>query len=202
VTDLESQLRDCLSRHADDALPRNEMLRGARDRSRQLGRHRQSAAVVAMIPVTAGVVGGAVALAGGSAQPQAVHVRTLASISASPSPTMAAHPGPKWLSLHHCKAGEEPSLHINPGERSESGRQLRSLSDVIRSSSHLHGARAYGIVGTGGFVLNGHRPGRNVMAYEVLTSRERTWMVAISHPKQGWATYHATFIGCAPAPSD
>jgi hypothetical protein len=90
VTDLETQLRECLSRHAEAAGVPADLARATRLRSRQLSRRRSTATVVAIVPVTAAIVFGAVTLSGTSSRAPELQVRPLAS-STAPRPTPAQH---------------------------------------------------------------------------------------------------------------
>jgi hypothetical protein len=194
MTDLETQLRDCLSRHATDAATQIDLLSETRARSRQLSRRRGTATVVAIVPITAAVVVGSMSLVGSPAGQDQIHVRPLASPSTSPTPaTPPQETG--------CDAGTVPNLH----ELGLTGAGGHSQTATIRSLFHRHdqGVNAYYILGgLTPFLVDGQAPAAHSVAMVATTAQHQHVWFILSAPKDDRSdVYAAKFLGCVAEPS-
>jgi hypothetical protein len=198
VTDLEHQLRDCLSRHAQDARIAADLPGGVQQRSRQLARRGPTAAVFAVVPIAAAVVIGAASLAGSPtpSRPQALHVRPAASSSPTTSPPAAP------VSLDVCPGSRIPNLHPGPATGHARGKLIAGNPPergLIRSATQKYRGRLTAFAASGNFAIDGKRRPANRLEAELITrDGTRIWYVLDTRRGRQWIVHPATLLGCAP----
>jgi hypothetical protein len=197
MTDLEHQLRECLSQHADGVPDNSTLLRAVRTRSRELARRDYATGAVAVALVTGGIAVGADALVGSSTSsspPATLHV----SPAASSSPTAAARSAINHnLVLLRCKAGYVPKL---------GARHANLLEHVGATSLPAIIHRRFSLDGTGKqpvaidyLKVVGHHGTERVLALEQVRSNGHVaWQLSVEHSPSSFTSQRAKFLGCAP----
>jgi hypothetical protein len=197
VTDLETQLRDCLSRHADTVFSGAGLSTEVRNRSHQLARKRHGAVVFTVVPLTAAAIVGGISLSGSSSHPQRVQVRPLA--SSTPSATPAKHPVGRTLSVTVCPKNTVPKLRARNGAISDHVRRPTSTPAFIRHDIRISGTNIQKLATINYLRVVGHRPTGPLLAIETVhRNGRRDWTLNIEHSPDQFTTYKSLFLGCAP----
>jgi hypothetical protein len=198
MTNLESQLRDCFSRHAGDVTASPTLASGVRTRSRQMSKRNQTAAALAIVPVTAGVVGGAVAIGhhGSASHPTntaKIHVAATASKTPSKTPTTKPSNPKIFFKLKTCPVGQSVKLRARDGS-AVIGHGAPSTHLVITRAFHM-GADASKIKALY-YLADTNSKGRIKGVEMVKRNGTRHWST-VSRSSDGTLTSHpATFLGC------
>lgn len=206
MTDLETQLRDCLSRHAAAADVSADLAVATRLRSRQLSHRRNAATVMAIVPVTAVIVIGAVALGGTSSRSSELLVRPLASSTAvSPTAPMTSPHG-----LSNCKAGTVPDVAPLSRQRFFTSGGPQTVTDLLhflRQRFNLKLASVAWVVGNDNkrFDISGSPANRHEQLLKVVIrgrhhQPRQIWFVLVHHDNKLLAE-RARFLGCGSPPN-
>lgn len=201
MTDLETQLRDCLSRHAEAVDVRPDLAVTTRVRSRQLSRRRSAATVVAIVPITAAIVIGAVALSGGSSHSPELRVQPVASSTATPptAPVTAQH------GVRECKPGTVADVAPVTRNRflAPGGPQtVTNLLHVLHQRFDLKVKAAAWSLNRGnqGFEISGSPAGAGKFLFNVAVQsqqhvRHQFWFVLV-HRHHKLVAEQVRFLGC------
>jgi hypothetical protein len=200
VSDLESQLRECLTRHAETATSAPDAEAVTRTRRRRTHRRRQAAAVGAMIPLTAGVVIAATVLPGSSATRGSQTV----SVGTSPTPTRV-RPTPTTGRVSYlvrpCRQGSRPDVRVAGRVRHPSAAAIRSQRDYIRQDvRHFHGRikQFAGISRT--LTVDGRHASPHELFVEVeLANGHHSLQLVRTHSGRPWTVYNVKLLGCVPS---
>jgi hypothetical protein len=179
VADLDQQLRDCLRRHADDAHPKPKLASDAKARSRQLARRAHATVALALVPATAGVTIGSVALADAGSGTHDAKVRTIdGGMAASKCP-----PG-EWVNLQ--RLGRDTAIAVKP----------IGIPTFIRRYTRQHPNDVAALTTTRKVVVDGrHRLSPWSYAIEIASKEnERSWKLMIGAPPHSDHSYHRSTV--------
>jgi len=196
MTEFESQLRKCLTRHAQAAEQPLGLLTAARTRSRQLSRRHNTATVAAVVPVTAAVVLGAAAMTGSLPSGRTSQVQPGTSISPSPVPTACASGTMANVAI---TGTDQQPLPIKPGTVS------LSLPNLAGLTSRPHSVVEFSAFDSARFLVSGNAAATDQRLLEaVVRNKDKSltdlWFVEQRTDTTDEAT-EATFLGCVTTPA-
>jgi hypothetical protein len=206
VIDLETQLRDCLTRHAEHAETPLGLLSSTRARSRQLSRRRNTVAVASVVPVTAAVVLGAAAVSGSFAGGSGGRVQPGTSTSPSASPsieptTTTAQPA--------CAGGTVPNVALTSNDQQSWPVTPHTVTvnlPVLTGLTHrIHAVVSFSQLTPSQFMVSGAAPATDQDLLAVVVRNKDHSLSRLWFSEQRGAstttTDDATFLGCVTAPS-
>lgn len=199
MADLEHQLRDCLSRHADTATAAPGLSTAAKARSHRLTRRAHVTAALAIVPVTAGTAVGVVSLANAASHGGPQRLQTRVTSAASPSTTPTTTSGPSTIAWTECPKNLVPRLKAKDGSLKGITNRPVSMSAIIRRNVHIHGSNTQGLKSIDYLRVVGHKPSGKVLAIEVVPRNGKVkWTLVVEHSPNSFSSHPATFLGCAP----
>jgi hypothetical protein len=208
MTDFESQLRECLTRHADRAEAPLGLLSATRARSRQLSRRRNTATVAAVVPVTAAVVLGAVAASGtlSSSAGPSNEVQPGTSSSPSTSPSVTTTPIPGYPTAQPaCAGGTVPNVVFTGNDQQSIPVKPHTVSvnlPVLTGLAHrVHSVVQFSVLNSTQFMVSGAAPATDQDLIEVVVrnkdhSLSRLWFSELRGATVN-TTADATFLSCS-----
>jgi hypothetical protein len=196
MTDLETQLRDTLLRHADDAVVPGDLAGGARDRSRQVGRRRiVGFSALAVAIVATGTVAGLAALTGrggDSAQRLVVAADPTTSTGSGGFGFDPSGPSPR------CPKGELPDVAADLSRTVSSGTSPADgqawTDPFVRSRGSVSAVSARTVAKVNGTARTSD-PAVWVLVAVKGRFTESVLLVRTSHST--WVAHPAGFAGCA-----
>jgi hypothetical protein len=194
VPDLDDQLRHCLHRHAEGVTAAPGLSIAARVRSQRMGRTSHALTALAVVPVTAGVVAGGVALASPAHHRQQSRVTAANTPSAKPSPTAA----PQTITYRECPQGTSPKLKALDGGLTVHVGHHAALQDILTRRVHLKntdGALPKAIYSM--HVIAHRSNGRAVIAFERAPLNGKVkWTIAVRKSPTDFVSHRAKLLGC------
>jgi hypothetical protein len=195
VADLDDELRRCLQRHAEGVTAAPDLGHAARARSQRMGRRSHAVAALAVVPVTAGMVAGGVALASPAHHAQQVRV-TVHTPSAAPS----ASDAPKTISFSQCPKGTSPRLKALDGSLASYVPRPGAVQQI--HTRHIHFKDNGGALPKAIYSMHiiGHQSsGHAVIAFERAPLNGKTrWTIAVRKSPTDFVSHRAKLVGCVP----
>jgi hypothetical protein len=198
MTDVETLVRDCLARHAEDAPKALDLVRGAYARSRQLHRRRYTVAAMAAVPALAAGAVGALSIAADRSPSN-----TRISVAPSAEETATSTPGPVTGIfadvIDKCPDDQRPNFTIDQAHPVATGTQGNPSDALARQHG---GLQAIFAEASTGFFVNGKAAAADEMWLAVFDGRSRSAAasyVTAQHTDGSWAAWTATFAGCRPS---